>query len=238
MIRHAAIAVAVSVWLAGCATQTEAPIDESSAAARVSTATPVTVAKPVMQPSGAAPSELQQPARAMALPAEEKQSAGVTAALPAQVVETRPLPAEATRTAAEPPLSPLATPPAAGVTTPGAHRDPLSPLVQQRVIYFAFDSAIIEDQYRPVLELHAHYLKANPGFRIMLQGHTDERGSREYNMALGQRRAESVRQALSLLGVADGQMEAVSFGEEKPAAEGHDEAAWRLNRRTEIHYLD
>jgi peptidoglycan-associated lipoprotein len=114
-------------------------------------------------------------------------------------------------------------------------KDPNSPL-SKRIILFDFDSSAIRDEYRSLLEAHAEFLKSNPASKVILQGHADERGSREYNLALGQRRAESVFKALSLLGVAEGQMESVSLGEEKPIAEGHDEAAWQQNRRTEILY--
>lgn len=114
-------------------------------------------------------------------------------------------------------------------------RDPDSPLAK-RIIPFDYNSSAIGEAYRPLVEAHAQYLKANAAARAILQGHTDERGSREYNLALGQRRAESVRQAMSLLGVPDERMEAVSLGEEKPLAEGHDESAWKENRRAEIHY--
>ena len=89
---------------------------------------------------------------------------------------------------------------------------------------------------QPVLEAHARFMKANKEAKAILQGHADERGSREYNLALGQRRSESVFKAMNLLGVPEAQMEAVSMGEEKPIAEGHDEAAWQQNRRTEILY--
>ena len=114
-------------------------------------------------------------------------------------------------------------------------KDPNSPL-SKRIIQFDFDSSAIRDEYRGLLEAHAEFLKNNPASKVILQGHADERGSREYNLALGQRRAESVFKAMSLLGVSDAQMEAVSLGEEKPIAEGHDEAAWSQNRRTEILY--
>lgn len=105
-----------------------------------------------------------------------------------------------------------------------------------RVVYFDFDSFVIKPEAKPVIEAHANYLKADKARKVNLEGHTDERGGREYNLALGQKRAEAVRRALSLLGVADGQMEAVSFGKEKPANEGHDEAAWAKNRRVELTY--
>jgi peptidoglycan-associated lipoprotein len=114
-------------------------------------------------------------------------------------------------------------------------KNPASPLVKRRIL-FDYDSAAIRDEYRSLLESHAKYLLKEKAAKVILQGHADERGSREYNLALGQRRAESVYKALSLLGVPDAQLEAVSFGEEKPVAEGHDEEAWMQNRRTEILY--
>jgi peptidoglycan-associated lipoprotein len=114
-------------------------------------------------------------------------------------------------------------------------KDPKSPLAQRRLL-FDYDSSAIRDEYRTLLEMHAKYLIKENSVRLILQGHADERGSREYNLAVGQRRAESVYNALNLLGVTDAQMEAVSLGEEKPVAEGHDESAWAQNRRTEILY--
>ena len=114
-------------------------------------------------------------------------------------------------------------------------KDPNSPL-SKRIILFDYDSSAIRDEYRGLLEAHAEFLKSNPASKVILQGHADERGSREYNLALGQRRSESVFKAMSLLGVPELQMEAVSLGEEKPIAEGHDEESWAQNRRTEILY--
>jgi peptidoglycan-associated lipoprotein len=105
-----------------------------------------------------------------------------------------------------------------------------------RIIYFDFDSNMIKPEYQPIIDGHARFLRANPTRHIFIEGNTDERGSREYNLALGQRRAEAVRNALKLLGVQDSQMEAVSFGKEKPADPGHDEDAWAKNRRVEIVY--
>lgn len=113
--------------------------------------------------------------------------------------------------------------------------NPESPLSKRRLM-FDFDSAAIRDEYRSVLEAHARFMNGNKEAQAILQGHADERGSREYNLALGQRRAESVLKALNLLGVPEQQMEAVSFGEEKPVAEGHDEDAWQQNRRVEVLY--
>lgn len=125
-----------------------------------------------------------------------------------------------------------------GASSMGVGMDLNSPgsLLSKRVIYFDYDSSALRDEFRDLLEAHATYLKAHQSNKVLLQGHADERGSREYNLALGQRRAEGVQQALALLGVDPTQMEAVSLGEEKPAAEGHDESAWSLNRRTEILY--
>jgi len=114
-------------------------------------------------------------------------------------------------------------------------KDPGS-ILSKRTIYFDFDSSAIRDEFRPVIEAHAQFVKENKQAKTILQGHTDERGSREYNIALGQRRAESVSQAMALLGVPEAQVEAVSLGEEKPVDEGHDEAAWQKNRRVEILY--
>ncbi len=107
-------------------------------------------------------------------------------------------------------------------------------LLAQRTVYFDFDSFVVKDDYRPMLEAHAKVLGANRGKRMALEGHTDERGGREYNLALGQKRAEAVLKTMVLLGVLDNQLEAVSFGEEKPAVPGSDEAAWAKNRRVEL----
>lgn len=117
--------------------------------------------------------------------------------------------------------------------------DPLNDpkgILAKRSVYFDYDSFIVEDDFKPVIEAHARYLNANKNRRIIIQGNTDERGGREYNLALGQKRAEAVRRALALLGVADGQMEAVSLGKEKPKALGNDEAAHAENRRSDIVY--
>jgi peptidoglycan-associated lipoprotein len=105
-----------------------------------------------------------------------------------------------------------------------------------RVVYFDYDSYVIKPEFASALEGHAKFLKADAKRRVILEGHTDERGGREYNLALGQKRAEAVRRALSLLGVSEAQQEAVSFGKEKPAAQGGDDAAWAKNRRVELTY--
>jgi peptidoglycan-associated lipoprotein len=118
----------------------------------------------------------------------------------------------------------------------GANQPGQPPAGVARVVYFDYDSFVIKAEFASVLEGHARHLKADNRRRIALEGHTDERGGREYNLALGQKRAEAVRRALGLLGVSDAQMEAVSFGKEKPAAVGSDEAALAKNRRVEITY--
>ncbi len=105
-----------------------------------------------------------------------------------------------------------------------------------RLVYFDYDSYAIRPEFQAVVEAHAKFLKANPQRKVALEGHTDERGGREYNLALGQKRAEAVRRAMGLLGVTDGQLEAVSFGKEKPAAQGASEEAMAKNRRVEIMY--
>ena len=105
-----------------------------------------------------------------------------------------------------------------------------------KVIYFDYDSYIVKPEFQAVIEAHAQFLKSSPRARVSLEGHTDERGSREYNLALGQKRADAVRQSLTLLGVSAAQIESVSFGEEKPAVAGSDEAAYAKNRRAEFFY--
>jgi peptidoglycan-associated lipoprotein len=110
------------------------------------------------------------------------------------------------------------------------------PVNVARIVYFDYDSYVIKPEFQSLIEGHARFLKTNAGRKINIEGHTDERGGREYNLALGQRRSEAVRRALGLLGVNDSQVEAVSFGKEKPAAMGSDEAAWAKNRRAEVVY--
>ncbi len=106
-----------------------------------------------------------------------------------------------------------------------------------RLVYFDYDSFVIRPEFQAVIAAHARFLRAQPSRKVAVEGHTDERGGREYNLALGQKRAEAVRDALAILGVPSGQMEAVSFGKEKPVVAGDEEAALAKNRRTEIRYL-
>ncbi|MES2634330.1 MAG: peptidoglycan-associated lipoprotein Pal [Pseudomonadota bacterium] len=110
------------------------------------------------------------------------------------------------------------------------------PVNVSRLVYFDYDSYSIKPEFQNLISAHANFMKQNPGRRMNIEGHTDERGGREYNLALGQRRSEAVRRALGLLGVPDAQLEAVSFGKEKPAVPGSDESAYSQNRRAEIVY--
>ncbi len=117
--------------------------------------------------------------------------------------------------------------------------DPLNDpkgVLAKRSVYFDYDSYVVRDDGKPIVESHSGYLNKNKGRKVLIQGNTDERGGTEYNLALGQKRAEAVRKAMSTLGVAETQMEAVSLGEEKPKALGTGEAAWAENRRADIVY--
>ena len=116
-------------------------------------------------------------------------------------------------------------------------KDPASPL-SKRSIYFDFDSYVVREEYLPVIGAHAAFLTNNRNARVIIQGNADERGSREYNLALGQKRAEAVRKSFAVLGVQDGQLEAVSFGEEKPRSSGSSEQDYAENRRADIVYGD
>ena len=138
------------------------------------------------------------------------------------------------------PAAPTSAPSAQTAVTP-IKVDDLSAIKQgpanvAKVIYFDFDSFVVKPEFQNVLEAHARFLRADRNRRVNLEGHTDERGGREYNLALGQKRSEAVRRALTALGVPDAQMEAVSFGKEKPAATGGSEDAYSKNRRVEMTY--
>lgn len=113
--------------------------------------------------------------------------------------------------------------------------DPNSPL-SQRVLYFDLDSSQIKDEDRDIITVHAEFLAAHADIAVVLEGHADERGSREYNIALGEKRAKAIKQLMTLQGVTENQIQVISFGEERPVALGHDAAAWNLNRRVEILY--
>ncbi|HEY1092392.1 MAG TPA: peptidoglycan-associated lipoprotein Pal [Burkholderiaceae bacterium] len=124
----------------------------------------------------------------------------------------------------------------AGVDLGQSARDGAGPVGVSRVVYFDYDSYVIKPEFQSLIEAHSRFIKAGNGRKVMIEGHTDDRGGREYNLALGQKRAEAVRRSLALLGVPDSQMEAVSFGKEKPAAQGATEDVHAQNRRAELSY--
>ena len=137
----------------------------------------------------------------------------------------------------QPPISsaPIATDQTPSGQLPAVLSDPKS-LLSRRSVFFEYDSNVVRDEFRPMIQAHARFLLDNPKLRVTIQGNTDERGSREYNLALGQKRSEAVRRALASLGVSDSQVEAVSFGEEKPKSTGTDDAAFAENRRADLAY--
>lgn len=120
----------------------------------------------------------------------------------------------------------------------GGQLGPKGGLLDQRLVYFDYDSSDIKPEGASLIAAHAQWLVKNPGAKVRLEGHTDERGSPEYNIGLGERRAQAVRRALMLQGVPEAQLTTVSYGEERPAAAGSDESAWAQNRRVEIVYLN
>jgi len=135
-------------------------------------------------------------------------------------------------TQAGPDLRPVKPPP---VIIKNPLTDPGS-ILSKRSVFFDYDSNAVKDEFKPLITAHGNYLRANRGAKIMIEGNTDERGSREYNIALGQRRADSIKQMLLLLGAQESQIESVSFGEEKPRATGKDESSYSQNRRGDIRY--
>ncbi len=160
------------------------------------------------------------------------------------VKESSQAPVEAPRVARSypsvaPPPARSTAPATQAAAQPRTQVDPLNDpagLLSQRTIYYDFDNADIKDEYKPIVRAHAQYLAANRSAKVRIEGNCDERGSREYNLALGQRRADGVKAAMKVLGTADGQIETVSWGEEKPQAVGHDESAWAKNRHSDILY--
>ena len=142
---------------------------------------------------------------------------------------------------AAPAAAPAPAPPAARSAVASVDARPLAavptgPAGVTQVIYFDYDSFAIKPEFQAVIEKHAAHIKQDSKRRVAVEGHTDERGGREYNLALGQRRSEAVRKSLTLPGVTESQIEAVSFGKEKPKAQGSNEAAWQENRRADIAY--
>lgn len=134
------------------------------------------------------------------------------------------------------PHTPVATPVQSGDIDPfsvAALKDPKN-ILSKRAIYFDYDSYVVKDEFKPLVEAHAKFLVNNPKFKVLIQGNADERGSREYNMALGQKRADAVKKAMAVLGAKADRIETISYGEDKPVAKGHDEASWAENRRVDV----
>ncbi len=160
----------------------------------------------------------------------------------APTVASNPAPVSAPAPAAPAASQPASAPPAPAAAVPAkplpAHLDPKSAISTNRSVYFGYDDYAIRSEYGPLIERHGKYLASNPSLSIKIEGNADERGGAEYNLALGQKRAEVVRRALKLYGVNESQMEAISWGKEKPTAPGHGEAAWAQNRRADLVYPD
>lgn len=154
------------------------------------------------------------------VPVEDKSGSSVSTAAP----ESKPEPVTEAKSAVAP------------VNTVTSDNLAAGPNGVAKIVYFDYDSFVVKAEFQNAIEGHAQFLKNNPRAKVSLEGHTDERGGREYNLALGQKRADAVRQSLSLLGVSAAQVESVSFGEEKPAMQGADESAFSKNRRTEFFY--
>lgn len=138
---------------------------------------------------------------------------------------------------------PSTTAPSTGTTESAVRTVTIDPLddpksaLAGRSVYFAYDDFSVDPKYQPLIQAHGQYIGAHAGAQIRVEGNTDERGSREYNLALGDKRAQIVAKQLQLMGAKPNQVEAVSYGEERPKAEGHDEAAWAENRRADIRYV-
>jgi peptidoglycan-associated lipoprotein len=137
--------------------------------------------------------------------------------------------------------APAQTAPADGGAAPGTslsdrEKQRRAELLSQRRVHFAFDSSAIDEEARAIIEAHSAYLVANPQLKVALEGNCDERGTREYNLALGERRAQAVERMMKVLGVAGNRIKTVSYGEEKPLCQEHNESCWRQNRRAEIGY--
>ena len=164
-------------------------------------------------------------------------AAALLAACSSTPVAPPPAPAPVD-TVALTPAAPAAQPAATTVATVSVpeYLDPKSALSKVRSVFFDFDDFSIKGDYTPLIERHGKFLAGHPAVHVRVEGNTDERGSAEYNLALGQKRAESVVRALKIYGATEAQLEPVSYGEEKPRANGHDEAAWSQNRRADLDY--
>jgi peptidoglycan-associated lipoprotein len=239
MYRNSSLILVIGLILAGCSDMPtkDAPIEDRSGPGIAAGA--AGGAKAGGSAAGASGAAGQTAGSAQAAGAGGGTAGVQTHGAGSQGVEVRPLPG-ATAGAADGSgvngTAMAATPgTAAYATLRVPPKDAASPLAK-RTIYFDYDSATIKDEFQSIIQAHAEFLKLSKEAKTVLQGHTDERGSRDYNLALGQRRAESVQQALILLGVDAMKLESVSLGEEKPVKDGHDESAWAQNRRVEIYY--
>jgi len=153
--------------------------------------------------------------------------------------EARQEPSVTDRTTGATP-STATTPPTTARTQPSTVagnplRDPNN-ILSKRSVFFDYDSNAVKDEYRGLVQAHSRYMTDKRDSRVRVEGNCDERGSREYNLALGQRRAEAVKKVMTVLGVSDSRIETTSYGEEKPVAVGHDEQSWAQNRRADIKY--
>jgi len=160
---------------------------------------------------------------------------------PAAQIAPIPAPAPKQMPAPAPVAMPTPTPtpviaPKTAIAISPAYLDPKNAISTQRSVYFDYDIFGVKAEFAQMLEMHGRFLAANPKVSIRVQGNADERGSSEYNLALGQKRADAVVHALKIYGVKDFQMESISFGREKPKAMGHDESAWSQNRRVDLEY--
>ncbi|MBK6007211.1 peptidoglycan-associated lipoprotein Pal [Ramlibacter ginsenosidimutans] len=164
----------------------------------------------------------------------------ITASLGLAACSTPPKPAPVTSAPGVAAASPAASVAQPAAAAPGTLRpeylDPSSAIAKRRSVYFGFDDNAIRQQDRDVIELQGRYLASHPGVSVRVEGNTDERGSAEYNLALGQRRADATAKALEVFGARSSQLDATSWGAEKPVAAGHDEAAWAQNRRADVVY--
>ena len=165
---------------------------------------------------------------------------GVLAGCASQETKEQPSAAvEERKPSVEPAKPPVKEPVAKPIVQKPIVANPLKDpgnILSKRSVYYDYDSAVIKDEYKPLVTAHARYLTQNRSAKMTIQGNTDERGSREYNIALGQRRADTVKRMMLLLGATESQIETVSFGKEKPRNMGHDEAAWAENRRDDVVY--
>jgi peptidoglycan-associated lipoprotein len=146
-----------------------------------------------------------------------------------------PVESRAPQQAAASPTSSTTTPTRSDSIAANPLKDPNN-VLSKRSVYFDFDTNTVKDEYQPLIRAHAKYLEDHGNAHIRIEGNCDERGSREYNLALGQRRAAAVKKIMTVLGVPDNRIETISYGEEKPAALGHDESSWAKNRRDDIKY--